>query len=101
MSGQNHTGQVMAAQAWEAHAGQPRHRHGYGRLMHGRPGQAQVWGWEAHAGQARNGLVGRLRIGIEENVGDAVVQIQGTGSGFCFGPDLKNSGTEKGQVSEK
>ena len=57
-------------------------------------------GGSCRASQVRDGQ-GRLRIGIEENVDDAVIQILGTGSGFCFGPDLKNTGTEKGQVSEK
>lgn len=53
--------------------------------------------WESHAQAGQ----GRLRIGMDENVEGAGVQSWGTGLGFCFGPDLKNSGTEKGQVSEK
>ena len=66
------------------------------RAGHGSTGM----GGSCRASQVRDGQ-GRLRIGVEENVDDAVIQILGTGSGFCFGPDLKNSGTEKGQVSEK
>lgn len=68
--------------------------------MQGRPGTGMGMGGSCRASQVRDGQ-GRLRIGVEENVDDAVIQILGTGSGFCFGPDLKNSGTEKGQVSEK
>lgn len=75
-------------------------RNRYGRILKVKPGTGTGMGGSCRASQVRDGQ-GRLRVGMEENVGDAVVQILGTGSGFCFGPDLKNSGTEKGQVSEK
>ena len=125
MSGQKHTGQAWHrhghgrlmqgkpgtgmsiggscraghAQAWEAHAGHARHRYGHGRLMQGRSGTGMSMGGSCRASYVRDGQ-GRLRIGIEENVGDAVVQILGTDSGFCFGPDLRIQGQKRGRYQK-
>lgn len=78
-------------------AGHGRHR--YGRLLKVKPGTGLGMGGSCMAGQVRDGQA-RLRVGMEENVGDAVVQILGTGRGFCFGPDLRIQGQKRGRYQK-